>query len=276
MDYSQQPSLSVIISTNGSKTLCECLKSYQAALPAGESEIILCVSPRSDLPDGPELRGRIPVRVYRLEERGIGNIRNAGLAAAKGKTFLLLDDDCVIPSEKLVQEVMKRAQVEDHLHGGSYSIAKRSSYFARVYNAINHLWLDWGHVEEHSTVHLLGGFLFGSENILPHVRFRPDLNWGGEEKELLLRLKKEKSITGKFHRDLSVIHLDRSGFKKFQKRAFRQGLAAGHHRLIGQTPFSKLSIPLSLMPGLFLFYSLSRAGVLAGKYRRLMGTAKRP
>jgi hypothetical protein len=199
-----------------------------------------------------------------------------GLQAASGKVFLLLDEDCVLPSAQVLDEVLQRGSEKNYLHGGGYSIAKRSPYFPRVYNLVNRLWLHWGMEEDQSTTHLLGGFLFGSREILKHMRFRSDLQWGGEEKELLQRLKTQHGIAGKYHADLAVIHIDHSGFRKFRKRAFRQGLAAGLYRLKGGKKIRQMSVPVNLWPGLMLFYSLSRAGILSGRFLRLKGTAKRP
>lgn len=238
-----------MIPTLESETLAQCLKFARQAL-AGVSHEIIVVTDHGF---------------------GVSEARNRGLAKASGRYFILIDDDCFIESSDLIHQVMKRAQSQDCLHGGTYALHLPASYWAQVYSIVNKLWLELGREDGNSQTHLLGGFLFGSKLIKSQLYFDSQLKWGGEEKKLLLRLA-TLGIEGLLHQDLPIRHVDPSGFGKMLKRAFYQGLAAGYYDL--HTKNLKIQIcrkvPIQFLPGLGLFYLFSRLGIFFGKLKSIL------
>lgn len=250
MDDSRQPLISVIIPTVHSRTLELCLASARQALAEVSHEIIV-------VPD---------------QGFGVSEARNQGLEKATGQYFLLIDDDCMLESPVFVRQIIERARTKEALHGGRYNLRLPASYWAQTYAVVTELWLQRGQGPKGSHKHLLGGFLFGSRIIKNQMNFAHHLKWGGEEKELLMRLS-QIGIKGQLHSDLKISHIDESGIGKFVKRAVLQGIAAGLHDLY--TPFRKhysASIPVLLWPGLILFFMFSRIGILAGKVKSIFGS----
>lgn len=235
------------------------------------AEILVVFDPRTPVSAVESLHRMAakPLRVLFAEEPGVAAARNRGLQAAEGEVFILLDDDCLAGDSEWLERVEKQIEREPRaLHGGVYQLQKRPSYWAEVYAWTNRSWLGIGVGPAGQQWHLLGGFLFGHRRLLPSMRFSPDLPWGGEEKELLLRLDREQGIPGRLHPEVSVVHWDVSGFGKFVQRAFWQGYAAGFAKLRSSFSLIELSISLRILPGSLIFYFFSRAGIVCGSLMR--------
>nr|HRO67235.1 glycosyltransferase [Pseudobdellovibrionaceae bacterium] len=255
----------MIASAGSSATLAECLeKSGRLASEIG-GEVVLALDP---VGAGASLPIPSFARVIKSREPGVSAARNAGLSASRGDIFLLIDDDCLVGDAGWFADLRRTVEGgEDLLHGGSYELPPGASYWARVYAWVNRAWLERGKNPE-SQAHLLGGVLFGSSRLKNQVVFSSGMKWGGEEKELLARLYR-KGVAAVWHPHLTIEHRDRSGIARFLRRAFRQGEAAGNHGLIRPAARQTSRPPWGYLPGLLIFYSMSRTGMLLGSRRRL-------
>jgi glycosyltransferase involved in cell wall biosynthesis len=264
LDDSLQPLLSVIIPTQGAPQLEKCIQAGQALKKHCNLELII-------IADNEKQISSVQSR-FRLEKfivfttsgsAGVSAARNRGLEIAQGQYFLLIDEDCYLQDLEFLNELVLHAQKDpEALHGGGYRLIGPQSYWARVYNWTNHQWLRMGTNSQGHQVHLLGGFMFGHSSIQSRVRFNPLMLWGGEEKEMMLRLI-SLGIHGAFHPDFAIAHDDHTGIKKLIKRAFYQGYAAGFRKLQSSQKM-KMQIPLKMIPGLAIFYCCSRVGILLG------------
>lgn len=252
-----------------------CLQSCRDGLGTLDAEFLICAPADRALPEKISLPANPALRYFPVHSQSVGALRNKGLSEMTGETFLLLDEDCRVPDAHLISKIVGLANSSvNKVHGGSYFL-KDQGYWAQVYLWVNNLWLKSGWVNEDHTVHLLGGFIFGSAQTASLVKFNEEMKWGGEEKEMLLRLKETHAMTALHHSDLQVQHCDFSHFSKFVKRAFRQGMAAGHYGLTSKN-IQIRSLPWKYFPGLALFYFFSRLGILTGILIKLQSIFANP
>lgn len=273
MGDTQTPSLSIVIATKEGRHLRRCLRSLQR-LPGHTSlEVLVVVDAAEEPPCLKDYRIIFPEFQFHLSPLGgVSNARNKGLRLSTGKYILFLDDDCLIEDAGFIPRLMNLADEEGYIHGGSYALSGKPRYWSRIYQAVNHLWLRSGKSEK-GQIHLLGGFIFARSEVKPFIHFPPELKWGGEEKEMLRHLERHSPYTGKWHSDFTLTHLDESDFSAFARRAYRQGVAAGKFDLSGPFTVRFRDLQWDLVPGLALFFVLSRFGIVLGKWEKICSKA---
>ncbi len=277
LDHSIKPLVSIVIPTSGTApTLLKCLRSCNRMLDNVPAELILVFDLNASHHTVESIKKEFPhFRLFFSENPGATGARNLGMKNIAGKFFLLIDDDCILSDDDWMQALVTRASGAPMIHGGTYRINSDSSYWAKVYNWVNACWLHFGRHPEGFQEHLLGGFLFGPAILSPRMVFNPGMTWGGEEKELLQRLRANFGIKAQLHDDLVIEHFDQTGLKKLVYRAFLQGRAAGLHNLQTSRFTKPLPIAWKLVPGLLVFYCFSRAGIFTGKvFKAKMGSVK--
>ena len=266
MDNSQQPLFSIIIPTQGGSRIADCIQSVKALACDLNLELIVVAefSEQLDFIKTKFAEGNW-LKLTTSNSPGVSSARNHGLAMAKGQYFILIDDDCDIANWTLLNSIIDKIESNPQvIHGGGYSLKNPASYWAKVYNLTNRIWLERGVKSDGYTLHLLGGFMFAHANLLPKVKFNPELHWGGEEKEMLRNLS-VRGTHGILHKDMCIEHQDDSGFKKMIRRAFYHGYVAGRRNLQSHKSVS-CTFPAHLILGLGIFYFCSRAGILLGKW----------
>lgn len=254
-----------------------CLKACDELQKSVRLEIILSFDKKASLKSLKEITAQYPhFRILFSPQAGASYARNHGLRSIAGDYFILIDDDCLVGDRKWLENLIKLCQ-EESLYGGHYKLIGRSSYWAKVYNWVNDCWLSFGgsHQGSHCE-HLLGGFIFGHRSVADRIEFNPELQWGGEEKELIRRLNSEYKISAHLVDDLWISHEDQSGFSNLLRRAVLQGYAAGAFGL--QSTRQRKIIPVSwnLIPGLSLFYIFSRVGIGFGLLAKKTGRVRIP
>lgn len=228
-------------------------------------EVIVSVDAKSERPALKSLKESFPeFRFVQSESRGVSHARNLGLQNARGDVFLLIDDDCIVESTAFLSEVIERSRNSSFVNGGGYRLKESVGYWGRVYQAVNVLWLRSGKSAK-GQIHLLGGFIFGAMKLRPFVNFPGNMPWGGEEKAMLLALENSTEFSGCWHPDLNILHLDSSDTAALVRRAFYQGVAAGKHGLTSPMTRDFSGISFGLLPGLCVFFLISRLGVLLGR-----------
>ena len=271
LDHSTKPLVSIVIPTSGtSPALLKCLRSCNRLRDKESVEVILVFDLNASHHTVENIKKEFPhYRLFFSDSPGATVARNLGIKNISGHYFLLIDDDCIVGDHDWLHSLITRASNSQDLNGGAYRINAFSSYWAKVYNWVNLCWLHFGRHPEGYQEHLLGGFLFGPAAISSRMVFNARMPWGGEEKELLQRLRTNFCIQAQLHHDLYIEHFDQTGLRRLILRAFHQGRAAGMYDL-HSSRFQKIP-PLAggLVPGLIIFYCFSRTGILFGKIMKI-------
>lgn len=101
-----QPSVSVIVATyDRDSSLVECLRSVMGQDHAGGVEIIVVDQTRQHSEEVAELFRSCRNRITRIEQQepNLPKARNAGIAAARGRLLLFIDDDIILPPHAIAR-----------------------------------------------------------------------------------------------------------------------------------------------------------------------------
>jgi hypothetical protein len=269
LDHSELPLISLIFTApHLSKVPRKLLQLKKEADLFFRTELLVVFSQKTNSCEA--LATQFPeVSFFSAPIEGPGQARQFGLTCAKGKARFLFDADC-LPDFESIRRVLEVLKQEPRvLWGGNYFLQSPASYWAKTYHQTQQIWLEFGKKEEGRTEHLLGGCLFMTDQVAQKIQFRMDLSWGGEEKVMIQQLWSDHQIPAKLHSHFRVLHEDSSGFRKFFKRAFHQGKAAGLYRLESANRLRGFSNPdFCLLPGLCLFFLVSRTGFFWGLHLR--------
>lgn len=164
-----------------------------------------------------EFKDKIPVKYIFKENSGPGDSRNFGMARAEGNYYILLDSDCLLPTNYLT-EVANSLEISYVDCFGGPDGAHPS--FSNVQKAINYAmtsWLTTGGIRGHKRA--VDQFQPRSFNMgLSKKAFEVSGGFGnihpGEDPDLSLRLK-EKGFNTRLIASAMVYHKRRIDFKKF-------------------------------------------------------------
>lgn len=230
-----KPKISVIIPFLRGRRGCETLKNTLSSLLLQKiiSEIIV-VSNTYDSTFVKELEDFSEVRLLVAPNIGVNAARNFGATMARGDLFFFLDDDCILPDEFFLNRLLALFLSHNNFLaiGGPYSSGKKSSWRCRGYNGLCNAWLELGAKPVtkalFESTNLLGGNLCIRRKAFG-AGFHQDILSGGDEVELLRRLKKNGSIG--FSPELEVYHAPDSSWKMLYSRAKKQGRARSKYSL---------------------------------------------
>lgn len=162
---------------------------------------------------------------------GVNGARNLGARRSKGEFLLFLDDDCVLPHERFLEEMSLKfsANPAAAALGGHYISPKSSCWRVRGYNAMAKAWLllsaQAGTEGDRQVMHLLGGNVCYRRELFDlGYWFDESIISGGDEAEFHLRLNRAGHQLV-YASSLSVIHQADSSWIALLKRAWRQGRA---------------------------------------------------
>ncbi|MBT8294179.1 MAG: glycosyltransferase, partial [Eudoraea sp.] len=162
-------------------------------------------------------RDRLDIRYLKKENSGPGDSRNFGMQRAKGNYFIVLDSDCILPRQYLIEAEKSLTADYAHCYGGPDAAHKS---FSNVQKAINYAM---------TSIFSTGGIRGGSSSV---DKFQPrSFNMGiskeafeksggfgnihpGEDPDLSMRLW-EKGYETKLIREAFVYHKRRISFNKF-------------------------------------------------------------
>lgn len=271
MDNSSLSGVSIVIATTGQETLAVCLKNIIKIKKDYPLDIQTLVvfdatvstsikqSIQDHFPDFEYFQAQMP---------GVSAARNLGLKQITHDFILVIDDDCLISAENIFA-MFRACSQKDFLLFGCRLSPMSNTYWPRVYDLVQELWLMKGFIEQSEyTVHLIGGAIFGRRKVMQLVHFPEEFFWGGEEVEMIYRLAQNFEIKSCLEKSICIAHDDRGSLKKICKRAWRQGLSKRRRLIQPLTDISWLSEILKnfeLIPGLIFFVSISYAASLWGR-----------
>ncbi|MCB0385319.1 MAG: glycosyltransferase [Bdellovibrionales bacterium] len=263
--------VSVIIPTHKrNQSLVDLVTSiYLQDLPLDEVEIHIV----SNLPDhGLEKKLKTSFGDYsnwhfwEVGRLGVNHARNFGIKKSKGQFLVFLDDDCYLDQKDHLRRCVAqlRRWPEVSAVGGPYTIPDGANNMEQVYNSICRQWLDNSVRRSGFTSNLVGGNMaFRSSVFAGGIRFNPDIQFGGAETELNVRLVKLGHRL-KFDPNLTVEHRLDLRLKGLFVKAFWQGFGAERRRQAGvtleMTPssiFDACPYPSKLTELLLVFYDHS-------------------
>ena len=170
-----------------------------------------------------------------LPDYDVHGARNAGLARAQGELLLFLDDDCVLPHDKYLEELLELHKKHTYFAlGGEYTSKHGSSLICRAINKTVSFWLNKNaHV-------LVGGCMSFKRKQWPKDLYFPEnlFQMGGEELFIFgeFRKRKLKSLQLK---QLDVLHNCDHSFSDYLRRAVSHGKA-----LVGLCNLSNTPTPI--------------------------------
>jgi GT2 family glycosyltransferase len=209
---------------------------------------VIVLSPKQDKltqPDVLSVRGIARslserIIVVPTETPGVNAARNAGARVANGEFVCFIDDDCEMPNENYLQEMVNLFSRWPSVQGigGMYKSPRSASYLDLGYNLMIRLWLEsktGGHAEAAGgfsselipTRQLVGGNACYRRQIFASgLYFRESIRWGGDETEFHLRLIDRGCALALAPR-LEVEHDSQNSIRKSIRRGLAHGMASG-------------------------------------------------
>lgn len=228
--------LSVIIPhANDSRSLRTLIRSL-GAQDMSSFEVIVVSNPEGKNPTAPSFDMPFPLR-WAESPAGANHARQKGVAIARGKILVFLDDDCELSSPSFLRSHMERHSSHPELAGvgGFYRLSGSSTLWGRIYHGLQVKWLRDHRLPSGDCVHLLGGNSSYKREVFDHEGFDPKIIFGGTEAEFQLRLHRRRDRL-RYFEDLEVGHDGRLGPWSFVKKAFKQGLGHEYIRARHERP----------------------------------------
>ena len=158
--------------------------------------------------------------------KGVNKARNMGIRFARGDILYFLDDDCLLPHKKQLQNVVQSHEKYPEVSGigGPYKIKEFLSGKEKFYHENSELWLkDLTQIDNQSS-QLLGGNASYKKFIFEKgYYFDPTIVFGGSEVGFNQSIKKYGLIRDE---KLGVYHYPQLKGFAFIKKSFQQGRGA--------------------------------------------------
>ena len=169
---------------------------------------------------------KLRISYYQKKNSGPGDSRNFGMQNAKGNYFIILDSDCIIPSQYLV-EIEKELQKEFvHCYGGPDAAHESFSLVQKAINYVMTSLFTTGGIRGNKRA--LGKFQPRSFNMgISKEAFEVTQGFGnihpGEDPDLTFRIWKAGYTTRLFAKAY-VYHKRRIDWAKFYKQVYKFGM----------------------------------------------------
>ncbi len=172
----------------------------------------------------------IQVRVFCEPMAGVNRARNLGAVQAKAEWVYFLDSDCWPTSEVPFEDVLELLPTLDpsKVYGGPYQLLGPSTPVSEAYQILQSKWLKDGEHPDHGWVHLLGGNMLVSKDILTRHLFDPEIVFGGAETDFLAKWIAQGQKAAYLH--MPVDHFHQLTLWQLKHKAFLQGF--GFERLV--------------------------------------------
>lgn len=217
--------LSVVIPCRDSSTVIrECLESlFQQRLDIS-LEILVIANPE-ELRIKNELNFVSPKKNMSLRflcspRANIAAAKNLGMVSASGTFIYMLDDDCTLPHENFLQDLLNQLQqTEASVLGGPYVSPVQAGYWPACYNNMVAIWMKLTGLP-------VGGNCLYRRKDLEGLTFSEERDYGGVETSLHLQL---LSAGKRLHLDFSqaVLHNPQVSLRRLLRKAWKQGFAKG-------------------------------------------------
>ena len=158
--------------------------------------------------------------------KSVNKARNMGIRFARGDILYFLDDDCFLPHEEHLKNIVQAH--ENHPEaagiGGPYKIEEDLRGIEKFYHENSELWLDKASQTDHQSSQLLGGNASYKKFIFEKgYYFDPAVVFGGSEESFNNSIKKYGLIRDE---NLWVYHHPQLKGAAFIKKSFKQGAGA--------------------------------------------------
>ena len=213
--------LSLIIPTQGEKTLFDLLRSIRGQSGLERVEILVICNPHNE-----NIRNEVISFGFRYfsSKKGVNRARNVGAHKARAAWLYFVDDDVRLPGDKFLFRVLNRIKSlqKPQIVGGGYLPVGRKNILDRVYARIQEQWFARGVFRENLETSLYGGNLIVEKSIFNSLSFDERIPFGGSERDFLLRAK-QQGITLKQDRSLDVEHQVKMSIQSLVIKGFYQG-----------------------------------------------------
>lgn len=171
------------------------------------------------------------VIVAQAKSPGVNCARNHGVALASHEVIWFLDDDVMVPNEKVVRQLLPLQFANDNVAavGGAYLTPPDASVAEQGYNLLSSL---WRHISgENENEAFLGGCLAVRKAVFLELGgFDETIPYGGAETRFVHQLRSWAKAHGRilrYDQGLDVIHRPRARpLAHWMRLAFRQGIRA--------------------------------------------------
>ena len=122
------------------------------------------------------------LRILSAPKCGVNYARNEGVKQAQGSVLVFIDDDCVVTSPYFLQTHFELHQQYPKMAalGGPYVLPPKSTFWDRVYQKNNELWIEANITERERSMALLGGNASYKKDVFqPGYRFTEEIEYGG-------------------------------------------------------------------------------------------------
>jgi len=221
------PAISVVIVTKGNHELAEkaARSVMDADYPREKLKIILIEE--TDTPK-PIIDDSVAYHSIPLRNLGVGYARKRAMQSVKSQMVAFTDDDCIVESnwlKQLVKPLMDSkgtaAVAGSVLVPECGSIGKCESILGFPGGGVKYLELSKGNPMEVRTFSTCNCAI--NRRIIPSIRFKEDLQYGGEDELLSRSISRKYRII--YNPSAIVYHLPRDGFVSVFKWFFRRGQA---------------------------------------------------
>ena len=166
---------------------------------------------------------------FKYKEVGLKSVnkaRNMGIRFARGDILYFLDDDCFLPHEQHLKNIVQAH--ENHPEsagiGGPYKTEENLRGMEKFYHESSELWLDKASQTDHQSSQLFGGNASYKKFIFEKgYYFDPTIVFGGSEESFNNSIKKYGLIRDE---NLWVYHHSQLKGFAFIKKSFKQGAGA--------------------------------------------------
>ncbi len=242
--------ISIVVPTlNRPQSLVKLVGSLQSQIVTTPMEILIVYNTKEDAAHCP-VSPSPQLKILVAPQTGVNWARNTGVRAALGSVVLFIDDDCLIISPHFVQKHYDLHQQNPQLAalGGPYVLASQSSFWDRVYQINNELWIEANLIPHERSHALLGGNASYKKNVfVPGYFFTEEITYGGSETPLNTLLALKYGPLG-FYKDLTLEHRTSMGLYSLLRKASRQGRGAALQTQMYAHPLKKISALTHIQP----------------------------
>ena len=228
MNQAQGVTLSIVIPHAG--TYQDILRVLQSIADQNGNftyEVLVVANPPEKYSENPF--SKFKNLLYLTSKRGANSARNVGLRASQGEIILFLDDDCALESSQDLNRYLELHRQYPSVAGigGGYTLPSNCSYFERIYNELQHRWIQNSFLPGGYTSHLLGGNSSFKSSTIKKYEFDETILFGGTETELQVRLYWDGHKL-MYVNSLNVCHHSHLTFLGFMNKLFKQGIGAAY------------------------------------------------